>query len=89
MVSIDICKGLWGKVSVTDTETKKELWQGKSGQTASFAVDGEKQITMIWGIFQTPNLKETVKDGGEYELICRIRPFGAEYSLISKEEIRE
>ena len=85
MVSIDLCPGLWGKVSVVNGETKEMLWQGKSGQTAEFEALDTMPIEIIWGILQTPNVKETINDGASYEMVFRMKPFGAEYFLVRKD----
>ena len=89
MVSIRICEGLWGKVTIINGETRDELWQGKSSQTATFASAPTMPIEIIWGIFQTPNVKETVTDGTDYEVIFRMGPFGAKYSLVETEKADE
>ncbi|MCR5337086.1 MAG: hypothetical protein K6E75_00875 [Lachnospiraceae bacterium] len=86
MVSIKISEGLWGKVTIVNSDTKEQLWQGKSGQTAQFEMDGSVPVEIIWGIFQTPNAKETVTDGTDYELIFRMGPFGAKYSIVEAEK---
>ena len=89
MVRIAICEGLWGKVSIIQCGTQKKLWEGKSRDLAEFALpDGlqEAEIAIIWGILQTPNVKTTVQDEKSYELIFRMKPFAAEYSLIPQEE---
>ena len=84
MVSIEICRGLWGKVSVIDAKSRKELWTGKSGETAEFEASDMMPIEIIWGILQTPNVKENVCDGNDYELVFRMKPFGAQYYLMQK-----
>ena len=84
MVRIDICSGLWGKVSVVNAESRQELWQGKSGQTAEFESAPSMPIEIIWGILRTPNVRENVFDGCDYELIFRMTPFKAEYYLVQK-----
>ena len=89
MVSIRICEGLWGKVSIINGETREQLWQGKSSQTATFESAPAMPIEIIWGIFQTPNVKETVTDGNDYEVIFRMGPFGAKYSLVEVEKTDE
>ena len=86
MVSIQICQGLWGKVTIINADTKEELWKGKSGELAKFEVSADTPIHIIWGIFQTPNVSETVSDGKEYEVIFRMTPFAAKYFLVPKED---
>ena len=84
MVTIDICEGLMGKVSIINTETKEKLWEGKSGDTAKLKSDPSMTVSVIWGLLQTPNVTETVTDGKDYELIFRMKPFRSEYYLIEK-----
>ncbi len=86
MVSVKLCEGLFGKVSVMHADTKEILWEGKSGQKAEFEVAEDTPVWFIWGILQTPNLNETVKKDGNYELIFRMKPFKSEYSLIDLDE---
>ncbi|MCR5283109.1 MAG: hypothetical protein K6E18_07030 [Lachnospiraceae bacterium] len=89
MVSIDICQGLWGKVSIINKETKEQLWEGKSGETAEFPSAPTMPIAIIWGIIQTPNVIETVTDGSDYELVFRMKPFKSEYYLVEKKMVGE
>ena len=87
MVSIIICKGLFGKVRILDMETKEELWTGKSGETAEFELPegkDEAEIGLEWGpfSFRYINAKDTVKRDGKYGLFYRMSFFGAKYYLV-------
>ena len=89
MVKIHLCPGLFGKVTIVNAETKEELWQGKSGVIAEIDVTGTVPIEIIWGILQTPNVKENVTEGEEYELIFRMTTFKSEYYLVKWEDENE
>ena len=82
MVSIYICKGLFGKVRIVNAERLDELWSGKSGETAEFNIENEERIGIAWGFFNKINVEETVCAGKHYELIFRMNTFGAKYYLI-------